>query len=381
MKELKWIFPSLLLLFGLVACNDDELEVDTEMPGIIFTAPADGTEITPGGENNDEFLVFVDATVTDNIELEEVTLWVTPPGGQAQLIFTEDVDDFLNDNREADIEETISLGTTANAVPGNYVFLIRATDAGGNVAEVARSVSVAEQSPGEAISVQGIEEGQTFETLGGEGVPATFTFEGEEGIDSVNVSARTTEGDLEILNRGFGEDFFDENNIDNSGDFSFQDNLEFPNTSLARGKNTLNIRTFRNGEMVDERNFTTNLEPAAGTMEVAFSASPAVTLPEGSRVFTSGNFVNSEVFTDIDDPAFELMEDPENPGTFGTTIFADPDRDVNFRFARMDADGTAAFEVDEECLEVGPDFRTFSPATDEEIAIENVNFPGLGDCE
>ena len=197
----------------------------------------------------------------------------------------------------------------------------------------------------------------------------------------MNVSARTTEGDLEILNRGFGQDFFDENNIDNSGNFSFQDNLEFPNTSLARGENTLNIRTFRNGEMVDERNFTTILEPAAGTREVAFNASPAATLPEGSRLFASGNFVNSEVFTDIDDPAFELMEDPENPGTFGTTIFADPDRDVNFRLARMDADGIAAFEVDEECLEVGPDFRTFSPATDEEIAIENVNFPGLGVCE
>lgn len=374
MKKLNWLFL-ILLTFSFVACNDEEETLDTENPTIVITSPTSGTEFNA----NDE--IAVRATVSDNLGLEEVTVWVTPPGGQAQQVHSENVSDFLNDSRDADIDETIQLGTESIAA-GDYIIAVRALDERGNMAEESVTISIAEQTQTEPITVSGIEEGQTLNVLGdANGVPATFNFTGEAGIDSVNVSARTVEGDREILNRGFNQAFFDENNIDNTGDFSFEDDLMFPNTSLARGQNNLTVRTFRGGEMVGERTINNTLEPAEGTREIRFNATPSTTLPEGSRVFTSGNFTSNETFSRIDDPGFELLEDTENPGTFGTTIFADPNRDVNFRFSRMDADGTTSFEVDENCAETGQDFRTFSPSTDESINAENVNFAGIGACQ
>jgi hypothetical protein len=382
MKKINW-FIFTFMAFAIFACDDDEEILDSTAPTINITAPTDGEDYTLGEGDLNINIAF---TVMDDLGLEEVTLSVMRPDGTTAELENWDVNDFLNDNTEVSEEFTLVLPN--NTPEGDYTIMVDATDESGNTASQ-ESVTVTiigggTGEPGEpGISVEGIEEGQTLNTLGGaEGVPATFNFTGEEGIDSVNVSARRVEDDREIFNRGFNQAFFDENNIDNTGDFSFQNNLRFPNTSLARGASNLTVRSFRGGQMVGERTVNTNLEPAEGTQEVAFNATPATVLPEGSRVFTSGNFTAGDEFSRIDDPGFELMEDINNPGTFGTTVFADPNRDVNFRFSRMDADGVSSFEVDENCQELGQDSRTFSPATDAEAGVntENVRFRGV-DCE
>lgn len=380
MKRFNWLFY-ILFAFAFIACDDEEEDIlDTEAPEILWTLPVEGSEAEV--EDDGDFVVRVEADVTDNVGLEEVTIGVTAPGGQLQVVHTENVSDFLNDSREADIEETISLGD-ASLTPGNYLITITATDESGNQEEQSRIISVMEQAPAEAITIEGIEEGQTLETLGSTaGVPTTFRFQGEEGIDSVNVSARNIEDDREIFNQGFNQAFFDENNIDNTGDFSFQEDLRFPNTSLVRGATDLTVRTFRGGTMVDETTVNTNLEPVANATEIPFNATPAADLPEGTRLFASGNFTADDEFSDINDPGFELLEDAENPGTFGTTIFADPNepRSVNFRFSMMDTEGNSAFEVDENCLEVAEDFRTFDTGIDASVDVGNINFSGFGDC-
>jgi hypothetical protein len=378
MKKINW-FIFTFMAFAIFACDDEEV-LDSEAPTINITSPTNGEDYTLGEADLDINIAF---TVMDDMGLEEVTLSVMRPDGTTTELETWDVNDFLNDNREVSEEFTLTLPN--NTPAGDYTIMVDASDESANTAtQESVTITIIEGSTGgeAGISIDGIEEGQTFETLGGtDGVPATFNFQGEEGIDSVNVSARTVEGDREIFNRGFNQAFFDENNIDNSGDFSFQNDLRFPNTVNAQGENTLTVRSFRGGQMVGERSVNSNLQPAAGTSEVAFNATPSAALPEGSRVFASGNFTDDATFSSINDPGFELMEDENNPGTFGTTVFADPNRDVNFRFSRMDADGTSSFEVDENCQETTQDFRTFSPGTDTGVNAENVNFAGLGNCQ
>ena len=138
MKKLNLFFLS-FLAFAFIACEEDEGAVDTTKPSITITSPTSGMELS-----FDES-VTVAATVTDNLGLEVVTVWVTPPGGTAQEIpeLKEEVGDFLNDNTKADISGTVNL-TGGTGASGDYLITVRATDERGNVADKSVTVTVGE---------------------------------------------------------------------------------------------------------------------------------------------------------------------------------------------------------------------------------------------
>lgn len=137
MRKLNYLFL-MLFLATIISCEDDsDAVLDNENPTITIVSPTSQMELYPDEQ------VMVEATVRDNLGLEEVTVSVTPPGGTAQVVLTESVSDFLNDNKEAEIEEAISLGTATPAA-GSYLITVTATDERGNKDSKSVTINVLE---------------------------------------------------------------------------------------------------------------------------------------------------------------------------------------------------------------------------------------------
>ncbi|PRY10194.1 uncharacterized protein DUF4625 [Pontibacter ummariensis] len=134
MKKFNWLFL-FLFSFAFVACDDDDdIELDTVDPVINITNPAENAVFTAG----DEFEMTAD--ITDNMGLEEVRVFVTGPNGTRLSQFDEEISDFLNDNRNYDLDLDYTL--PEDATPGAYVFTVEAEDEAGNIAEQVRNVTV-----------------------------------------------------------------------------------------------------------------------------------------------------------------------------------------------------------------------------------------------
>ncbi|MFD2513270.1 DUF4625 domain-containing protein [Pontibacter locisalis] len=134
MKKLNWFF---LVLFSFVAfaCDDDDdVELDTTNPSITITSPAAGSTFGPGT------VIPLRATVTDNIGLDEIRVNVTDPSGTTRQVDDQSINDFLNDNREKDLDVDIILD--ANAPAGAYSIAVVAIDEQGNQATQSVNVSV-----------------------------------------------------------------------------------------------------------------------------------------------------------------------------------------------------------------------------------------------
>lgn len=137
MKKLNWLFL-MFLSFAFVACDDDDddVELDATAPTITITSPTPNSVFAPGDE------VELRARVTDNLGLENIRVWVTNPGGTTSEIEDDDISDFLNDNREKDIELDITLPSEGENLEGAYIMMIEATDEQGNTAEESVTISV-----------------------------------------------------------------------------------------------------------------------------------------------------------------------------------------------------------------------------------------------
>ena len=138
MKKLNLFFLS-FLAFAFIACEDDEAVLDTEKPTITISGPPNNTEFYADEE------VVLEATVSDELGLEKVEVWVTPPGATTgQLVYSEPVSDFLNDNTEAEIEEPVDLSSSGEPSPGTYKIEVQATDEAGQIARESISVVILE---------------------------------------------------------------------------------------------------------------------------------------------------------------------------------------------------------------------------------------------
>ncbi|OKL41569.1 DUF4625 domain-containing protein [Pontibacter flavimaris] len=135
MNKLNWLFL-MFLSFAFVACDDDDEEVDLDVtaPTITISSPTANAVFAPGD------VMEFRANVTDDQGLENIKVWVTNPSGTTSEIENDDISDFLNDNKQKDLNVDITL--PAEAPEGAYVITVEATDEQGNNAEESVTVSV-----------------------------------------------------------------------------------------------------------------------------------------------------------------------------------------------------------------------------------------------
>lgn len=131
-------------------------EADASAPRVSITGPEEGAVFDL------EDAIIIQATAQDEEGLEEVTVWVLPPGGQAQLVHTENPDDFLAEGKEAAIEEEISLGADQTA-GGSYRLIVKAKDLAGNTTEESVTISIEGADTAEpTIYLNSPEEGSSY---------------------------------------------------------------------------------------------------------------------------------------------------------------------------------------------------------------------------
>jgi hypothetical protein len=165
----------------------------------------------------------------------------------------------------------------------------------------------------------------------------------------------------------------------------YEDHVSFPNVAAAEGETTFTINTFREGQQVGEREFTTFVGPAAGARRVNLNVSPPAGLPQGARIYIyiSGDFQPSPFATN--DPAYELTRG-DDEGPYHIALFTTGD--MNYSYVMVDEEGNIISEVDEDCVEVqeGTGSRTYVFAErdvaegEEDTIEEEVNFVGFGGC-
>lgn len=300
MKKINWLVFT-FLAFTILACNDDDSTLDTENPTITITAPTSGQQL-----NNDEQLQ-VRATVRDNLGLDEVTIWVTPPGGQAQQVFSEPVSDFLNDSREATIEENINLGTgTVSA--GNYMVTVRAVDERGNMAEESVTVSVREADPNApTIAITSPEDNATYE-LGSDMIISALVEE-DMNLSTIDVMASTGNEDP-IVDMNITE-------FDADGSHQIQETVTIP-ADAAVGTYTLTITAtdLAGNETVQTRTFSVT-EAGARMATFTIMGVPENT-PEGENLYISGEFSDGIDIEPGTNDAFMLTDNGD--GTYSTTL-------------------------------------------------------------
>lgn len=124
MKKFNWLFL-FLFSFAFVACdNDDDVVLDTVAPNIAITSPAPNTTFPAGSEFE------LRADITDNEGLEEVRVFVTGPDGNRIAQFDDEVRDFLNNNRNYNLDVDFTL--PADVATGAYTITVEADDEAGN---------------------------------------------------------------------------------------------------------------------------------------------------------------------------------------------------------------------------------------------------------
>ncbi|WP_181885130.1 DUF4625 domain-containing protein [Pontibacter diazotrophicus] len=137
---MKQINRLLLVLFSLsfFACDDDDddVVVDATPPTVLISSPAAGATFTRSD------VIELRAEVRDNVGLAEVRVYITDPNITVRQLSKEGINDFLNDDREKDLDLEITLDATAPTGP--YVMTVEAIDEQGNAASHYVSVFVTE---------------------------------------------------------------------------------------------------------------------------------------------------------------------------------------------------------------------------------------------
>lgn len=173
-------------------------EVDTHAPKVKINNPVEGATYSPDEK------ISLRAEILDNLALESVTVSLTPPGGDAQLVHTANPEDFSNDNRAANISEAISFGTAAPA--GEYTLTITATDAHENVATESVLIHVHEPDPNApAITIYNPEDGTEFNAA--EEITFEARVEDESALESVRLGMISPAGETQTVRTLNSEDF------------------------------------------------------------------------------------------------------------------------------------------------------------------------------
>lgn len=173
-------------------------EVDTQAPSITIDNPVEGATYYPDQEINFR------AEITDNLALETVTLSLTPPGGDTRVIHTVNPEDFSSENRTANINEVISLGTAPAA--GEYTLTVTATDSHENVTEESVLIHVREADPHAPVITIHNPAGGT-ETSPDEVITLEAEVQDESALESVTVKLSDPAGETQTVHTLNREDF------------------------------------------------------------------------------------------------------------------------------------------------------------------------------
>lgn len=134
MKQINWLFLVVFSLSFFACDDDDDVVVDTTPPTINITSPGQGATFARTD------VIVLRAEIRDNMGLEQVRVTVTDPNQNVRQISDQSINDFLNDNREKDLDLNISLD--ANAPVGTYVITVEADDERDNTASRNVTVSI-----------------------------------------------------------------------------------------------------------------------------------------------------------------------------------------------------------------------------------------------
>lgn len=194
-------FSSLLLICMAIlfpACEEEAVP-DTKAPDVLITSPADGTEFSQQEE------ITFEASVTDESELESVTVSITPPEGPAQEIHTADKESFTNGNREVRINRTFPLSQGGGLAEGNYTLTVHANDIHGNVKEEKVVIFIKKtETEGPSITILTPVEGAEFTT--DKEIPLKVEVRDNSGLESANLTITPPAGDSPLIqSQAFGD--------------------------------------------------------------------------------------------------------------------------------------------------------------------------------
>lgn len=134
------------------------LEADRNAPAISIHTPASEEEFNP------DDAIRLQAHVTDDSALDEVTVWVTPEEGMPNLGHTVNSADYNNDGREAEIDEAIRLDS-GTPQAGSYILTLRAIDEHGNTAKESITIYIRKvdtHAPAPAITITNPVDGAAY---------------------------------------------------------------------------------------------------------------------------------------------------------------------------------------------------------------------------
>lgn len=226
MKKLNYLFLMFLSVLFFACQDDTDAVLDNEAPNITIVSPTTQMEFYP-----DE-IITVDANVRDNLGLESVSISVTPPGGAPQVVHTESVRDFLNDSKEADIEQVISLGTSTPPA-GSYVITVQAVDKRDNDAEQSVTIIILEDDQNApTVTITSPEANSSFNP--GQEMDITASVEEDKVLEEIRVLVGASGADPIYSTTISGED------LDSEVGHEITDTITIP-SNAAIGNYTLTI--------------------------------------------------------------------------------------------------------------------------------------------
>ena len=186
------------MAFMFIAC-EEEVVPDTKAPTVLISSPSEGDEF---GQQDD---ITFTAAVTDDSELASVFASITPPDGEAQVVYTEKKENFTNGSREASINRTFSLGMSGGLAPGSYLLTIHASDVQGNATDESVGIIIIESdTEAPVITFSNPTAGAEFNPDEEVSVEAAVT--DGSGLSSLSISLTPPGGEAQVVHT---EDFTD----------------------------------------------------------------------------------------------------------------------------------------------------------------------------
>lgn len=140
---------------GIESTGIHLLASNPNAPAITIHNPEEGAEFLPDDE------ITLQANIIDDTALESVSVNLTAPRGRSQEIITVNKEDFFNEDKEAEINEPVSLGK--DPAPGTYTISIVAIDQEGNKREKSVRIRIlAPDTNAPTITINSPAEGSTF---------------------------------------------------------------------------------------------------------------------------------------------------------------------------------------------------------------------------
>ncbi len=323
------------MAFAIFACDDEASTIDTQDPTISISSP------TSNQEFNNDGVVPVRATVKDNLGLDEVTIWVTPPGGQAQQVFTESVSDFLNDNREAEIDEDIDLSLGGAPAAGSYVITVRAIDERENMAEQSVTVMIREADDNApTITITSPEDNASFQA--GQTMVLAGMVEDDMVLSEVMVSVMSSAG-TSIFDSTYTE-FTDGNML------TLDESIMIPReANLGASMVTITAVDLAGNEAVEKEIPFTVTAPGA---RVTFMLTGVPENTPEEDLYIAGEFAQGAWLEPGSNEAFMLTDNGD--GTYSTTLdllnTTETEGMAAYKFAR--AGGWDTVEKDAACADI-----------------------------